>query len=77
MSEKPASGLSALARFGELDDRQLKRMIIQQLLADQFRPTLVNDARFQQVVSRVTEAVDEEPASAALLNEVLADVRRR
>jgi len=70
-----SEGPQALARLGGLDEKQLRRALIQTLLADQFGDRLMNDARFQQVVDRVSEALDDDPDSLALVNRVLADMR--
>ena len=74
---------SAVSRFGTIaaidgvDERQLRRTFIQTLLADQLGEKLVNDAQFQQVVSRVTEAVEEDSAASKLLSRLLSEVRAR
>ena len=47
----------ALAAIDGVDERQLKRALIQNILADQLGGALLNDAQFQQVVDRVTETI--------------------
>lgn len=66
---------SGAARAG-LDSRKLRRAIVEQLLADKFGVKLVNEARFQEVVSQVTEIMEDDPEIGALLNEVMAAVRK-
>jgi hypothetical protein len=58
-----------------LDDRRLKRALIENILADQLGPGMINDARFQQVVDQVTEAVEAESDGALLLAKAIADLR--
>lgn len=59
----------------ELDDRKLRRALIENILADQFGAGLINDARFQQVVDQVTEALEGDSGGAALLAKVVSDLR--
>jgi hypothetical protein len=58
-----------------LDDRRLKRALIEDILTDQFGTTLVNDARFQQVVDQVTDAIDGDAEGAAIFSRVVDDLR--
>jgi len=60
-----------------LDDRKLKRVVIEQILVDQFGPGLVNDASFQQLVDQVTEAIEADAGGALTLSRALAEVRAR
>jgi hypothetical protein len=69
------SGVHALAAIDGADEHQLRRAFIQYLLVDQLGSGLMNDARFQQVVSRVTEAIEEDGNAAALLNRLVAELR--
>ena len=50
------------------DDRQLHRLLIEQLLSDQFGPGLINEPRFQQIVEQVSEMMAGDPAISALLS---------
>jgi hypothetical protein len=61
----------------QLDDRKLKRALIENILADEFGTELINDARFQQVVSQVTDVLDGDTEGGPLLAEVIADLRAR
>ncbi len=69
------SGLHALAAVEGADERLLRRALIQNLLADQLGPALLNDAQFQQIVSRVTQAIEEDDATSRLLSRLIADLR--
>lgn len=70
-----AETLHALAAVGDVDDRQIKRSLIQGILAENFGPGLINDAKFQQVVGQVSEALDKEPATAALMARLVRELR--
>jgi hypothetical protein len=69
------SGIQALAALDGVDERLLRRTLIQNLLADQLGPDLLNDAQFQQIVSRVTEAIEEDGDASQLLSRVVSDLR--
>jgi hypothetical protein len=70
-------GVSAIAAVGEAEERPLRRALVQTLLADQLGEGFINDARFQQLVSQVTGAIEEDPSAAALLAKVVRDLRTR
>ena len=70
------SDVRGLAAIDWTDERPLRRTIIQTLLADQLGQELVNDAQFQQVVSRVSEAIEEDPQAADLLTCAISDLRQ-
>ena len=72
-SPDPA-GIQALAAGEGYDERQLRRAFVQHLLAEHFGAPLVNDANFQQLVTRVTESIDEEPSTAKLLSQLISDL---
>ena len=77
-SAQPATrseGVQALARIDGVDDRQLGRALIQGLLSDQFGGALINDAKFQQLVDRVTEAMTEDAGTSKLLHRIVNDLR--
>lgn len=76
-SQSAVSRFGAIAAVGGVDERQLRRTFIQTLLADQLGENLVNDAQFQQVVTRVAETIEEDKAASALLSRLLKDVRAR
>jgi hypothetical protein len=77
-ADTPASpsGVRALASIDWSDERPLRRAIIQSLLADQFGADLVNDAQFQQIVSRVADVIEDDAGAAELLTKVVAELRR-
>lgn len=72
---KGAAAVRALAAVEGVDNRQMRRTVIQHLLADQFGEQLVNEAQFQQIVTRVADAIEEDGAAAALLDTVMRDLR--
>ena len=76
--QRSASGIAnvrALAAVGEADERSLKRALIQAILVDELDGQAVNDARFQQIVERVTETLEHDTVGATLLDRVLKDLR--
>lgn len=76
--QEPATGLDnvqAMAAVEGVDDRQLGRALIQSILADHFGPEMLNEAKFQQVVDRVTEAIGEDEGGAQLLSRMVGELR--
>ena len=69
------AALQALATVEGIDDRQLKRALIQNILSDQLGGELINEAPFQQVVDRVTATLEGEQATARLMNRVVEELR--
>ena len=72
-----AGGIGALTAIEGIDEKTLRRAFIQTLLADQLGKGLINDAQFQQVVDRVTDAIDADPSTARLLSRLLGELRTR
>jgi hypothetical protein len=75
-----ASGRSAVrgaAAIEELDDRKLRRVIVENILADQFGGGVINEARFQQIVDQVAEAIEADDRGALVLAEVMSDLRAK
>lgn len=78
-AERPIGGLDAaraVAAVEGIDDRQRRRAFIQNILTDQFGSALVNDAQFQQLVARVTQAIEEDLDASASLSAILEDLRK-
>jgi hypothetical protein len=69
------AGVTAQAAIEGADERPLRRALIQHLLADQLGPSLINDAQFQQTVSRVTESIEEDPRACELLSRLVNELR--
>ena len=57
------------------DERQERRRIIQALLADQFGKGVINEADFQQVVDKVVDAIEDDPAAGRLMAKVMGELR--
>lgn len=76
--ERAATGMEnvqALAAAEGVDERQLRRALIQNVLAEQFGEALINEAKFQQVVDKVTEALEADRDGARLLSRVTGELR--
>lgn len=58
-----------------VEDRKLRRTIVEQLLVDRFGQALVNEARFQQIVDDVSELMASDPELGDLFAEVMAKVK--
>ncbi len=71
----PLAQVQALAAIDGVDDQQLKRALIQSLLTEQFGSELINEAKFQRVVDKVTETIDGEEGSARLLSRIVSELR--
>ncbi|MFC4291080.1 hypothetical protein ACFOWX_01485 [Sphingorhabdus arenilitoris] len=66
---------AAVARSGG-DDRQLRRIIIEQLLTERFGRNLVNEAGFQAVLDQVVEQMESDQEMMALFGNIVSEVRR-
>lgn len=69
------STAQALAAIDGVDERQLRRTLIQGLLSDQFGDAMLNEPRFQQMVDRVVHAIEGDDAGRALLERMTAELR--
>jgi hypothetical protein len=69
------TGLQALASLEGADRDQVRRACIQALLAEQFGGALINDAQFQQIVSRVNDTIGADASASRLLDQVIAELR--
>lgn len=77
-ADRAATGpdhIHALAAIEGVDDHQLKRALIQNILAEQLGAGLINEARFQQVVDRVTDTIDADATSSGLLSRLVGELR--
>jgi methylmalonyl-CoA mutase cobalamin-binding subunit len=72
--ERP-SAAQTIAALDGADDHQVRRAFVQHLLADQLGPALINDAQFQGIVSRVTEAMEEDADALQLLSRLISEFR--
>lgn len=71
----PLDSVQALAAVEGLEERDLQRAFVQSLLTEQFDRRLINDARFQQVVDRVTDALGEDEGTSRLLGRMMDELR--
>jgi hypothetical protein len=69
------AGIQAFAAIEGNDEQQLRRAFMQHLLADHFGPALINDASFQQLVSRVTDSINDHEPASKLLARLIAELR--
>lgn len=69
-------GVRSVESIEGLDDRRLKRALIESILADHFGSDLLNEAGFQDVVDRVTESIAADPEGAGLLNQAVSEIRK-
>lgn len=72
-----ATGLEALASMNGVDDRAFRRAVIHSLLADQLGMDLINEAQFQNIVSRVTDAIESDDEASLVLGDVVTELRKR
>jgi hypothetical protein len=76
--DRQASALDsvyALARIDGADDRQLRRGLIQSILAEQFGSSVINEAKFQQVVDRVVDTMEADATASKLLAVIVHELR--
>lgn len=74
---RPAKLLSvrSLASVEGVDDPQLRRTLVENILSDQFGADLVNEGEFQQVVDQVTTALEDDEQASALLTRLVSELR--
>lgn len=69
------SSVQALAAIDGVDERQLRRALVQSLLTDQFGAAMINDAKFQRVVDQVTDSIASDQASTQLMERALVALK--
>jgi hypothetical protein len=69
--------IQALAAIDGADPKQIKRALIEQILAQEFGGDLVNDASFQQITQRVLDALEQTEETRRLSDAALEDLRGR
>ncbi len=74
-SNVASGGIGALAAVDGLDDRQLRRALIQNILSEHLGSEMLNDAKFQQVVDKVSDTISGDPESAALMAKTIGELR--
>jgi hypothetical protein len=68
--------MQQIAAAEGVDERQLRRALVQNLLTEHFGPSLLNDGQFQQIVSRVTGVIEQDVEASNLMAQVLSELRR-
>lgn len=71
----PRAAIRELAAVDGADERPLRRALIQKLISESLGERLVNEAQFQQVVDRVTSAIEADPEAAKLLQRVVRELK--
>ncbi|MBT9445310.1 MAG: hypothetical protein IV086_06390 [Hyphomonadaceae bacterium] len=66
----------ALARERALSERELGRILVGGLLADEFGAKAASDPKFATLVDAVLDQIETDTESAALLRDAIADVVR-
>lgn len=69
------SSVQQLAAVEGVEERLLRRALVQNLLVEHFGSSMLNDAQFQQVVSRVTATIEEDADASNLISHVLSELR--
>lgn len=67
--------LKAVAGDDTLSQTQFRRKVVQDLLANQLGEKVLNEANFQAMVDRVTDALTENEVGTQLLDRVISDLR--
>jgi methylmalonyl-CoA mutase cobalamin-binding subunit len=71
----PAETVRALAGVEGMDERHLRRALVQNLLLESFGEKVVYDAQFQQVIERVTQTIEADPSGANLLQRLVRELK--
>ncbi len=74
VSREPLN-IQALAAVEGIDDRQLRRSLIQGILSERFGEEMVNEPKFQQVVDRVADALSADSDGDALMTQITQALR--
>lgn len=73
--QSPQARITALTAQQSLDERSLRRAVIEQLLSERLGTELANEPRFQQVIEQVTTIIANDRELAGLLDAVLHGAR--
>lgn len=71
----PASALSALAAIEGIEERHLRRALIQNLLSESLGEKVVNEASFHQVVDRVVQTIEADAQASGLLHRMVRELK--
>jgi hypothetical protein len=75
VSATRTSALQKLAGVEGVDERHLRRALIQNLLSESLGEKLTGDAQFQQVVDRVTQTMEGDPEVGKLLHRMVRELK--
>ncbi len=68
------SAARAIAAIRGINDRERRRALVQALLAQKFGLELLNDAHFQQLVSRVSQVIEDDAEIVDYLTRIMKDL---
>ena len=71
LAETLSRRIAELRAAGMSDRRSLGRVLLEQILLNQFGRELMNDANFQRIVDTVHGELEDDPALAGLLDQLL------
>jgi hypothetical protein len=71
----PHSHIAALSRQEGLDEQHLARLFIESLLNQEFGSVLVNDAQFQQVITRVVQVIEGDVTLSGTLLQTIKQIK--
>jgi hypothetical protein len=71
-----AQRLQQIAALETLGEREVRRGIVQSLLAERLGRELINDANFQQTIDDVVDALERDETGRVVMSEVIVQLRR-
>jgi hypothetical protein len=74
---RPAAQLRNVLAVEGVPPRQLRRALVRSLLADAFGEAVANDLSFQGIADQVTDILEADPDTAALLDRAVEQIRKQ